>query len=281
MDKMWIKVLLVTVLFLPALVHGDNLIRINEAAHVEQGDEYQELVVINGVAEIDGRIVGNAVLIKGDAYLGNTAYIGGDIICLGGKINSAPGAMVVGSKVQIGGTIGWRALPFFSIGKLLLAGFLFKLISAVIILALSIFMVLMWPEQIAFAAKEAASDLVKSSLIGVIAISILIPLSIGFAITLFGLPISIAIFVFLLVTFWFGITTTSYLIGIKFSKKAKPLVSVLIGFTILKFIHFVPFIGTILYFIALLPGVGAILLTRFGTNHPWVGNGKVTVSKIK
>lgn len=267
-----IKIAILAFIFFPSLVHADNLIRINEPAVVGQGQEYQELVVINGSAKVDGRIIGNVIVLKGDAHLGTTSYIGGDVICLAGKIMSAPGAMVVGSRVEIGGQIGWRSLPFFSIGKLLLFGFLFKVVSAVILLGLGIFMVLMWPNQIAYAANEVSQDLVKSSLVGVFVVSILLPLSIGFAVTLFGLPISIAIFVFLLVTFWFGITTISYLIGNKFSSRISPVFAVFLGFIILKFIHFIPFIGTMLYYIALLPGLGAILLTRFGTNHPWLGS---------
>lgn len=265
----------------PASTYAHNLIRVNEDARVAKDQTFEELIVINGDAEITGRISGNVAVIHGNIQLDNTAYIGGDVICLAGVISAGPGAMVVGSKVQIGGKIGWHALPFFSIGKILLAGFLFKLVSAVILLAFCIFMTLMWPNQIAYSAEEASSDLVKSSLVGVFAVSILMPLSIGFAITLFGIPISVAIFIFLLVASWFGLATISYLIGTKFSAKLSPVMAVIIGFLILKFIHFVPFIGTMLYFIALLPGLGAILLTRFGTNKPWLGTGKAKLPKVR
>ncbi len=277
----WISVMALSVMIFPLAVQADNLIRINEPAQVVKGQTFEDVVVINSNAEVNGRITGNLVVLHGNADLDNTAYIGGDVICLAGLIKAQPGAMVVGSKVQIGGIIGWNALPFFSIGKLLLLGFMLKLVTAVILLGLSIFMVLMWPHQIAYAAEEASQDLVKASLVGVLAISILIPLSVGFAITLFGLPISLAIAVFLLVASWFGIATISYLIGTKFSTKFSPLLAIIVGFVVLKFIHFVPFIGSALYFIAILPGLGAILLTRFGTNKPWLSSGRAKLPKAK
>ncbi len=277
----WVSAALLTVMIFPLAARADHLIRINEPAEVVKGQTYEDVVVINSNADIQGRVRGNLMVLHGSANLDNTAYIGGDVICLAGIINAQPGAMVVGSKVQIGGVIGWRALPFFFIGKLLLLGFLWKLVTAVILLGLSIFMVLMWPHQIAYAAEEASQDLVKSSLVGVLAISILIPLSVGFAVTLFGLPISLAIAVFVLVASWFGIAAISYLIGSKFSTKFSPLLCIIVGFIILKFIHFVPFIGSALYFIAILPGLGAILLTRFGTNKPWLSSGKARGPKVK
>ncbi|MBN1594620.1 hypothetical protein JW933_01710 [candidate division FCPU426 bacterium] len=256
-----------------------NLIRIGENAVLVQNQEVQDAVVVNGSLEIQGRVLGNAVVLGGDATLKKTAYIRGDVVCLGGQILSETGAIVTGSKVEIGGKINWKSLPFFSIMKIFLYSFLYKISTAVILLALSIFFVLMWPNQIRLAAEEASSDLVKSTLVGIFTVALLIPLSIGFAITLFGLPIAFALFVFLLVASWFGVACMSYLVGTKISKSYSPVMAVIIGLLVLKFVHFVPFIGTVLYFLAVLPGLGAILLTRFGTNKPWLGDTRAKLSR--
>jgi len=278
------KILISCILTLVLLPHtglAGNLIRIGENATVTADMEVEDLVVINGSAEIAGRVLGNAVIIVGNASLKNSAYINGDVICLGGQISSAPGTIVNGSKVEIGGKINWKSLPFFTIMKILLAGFLYKVSTAVILLLLSIFFVLMWPNQIRFAAETASLDLVKSTLVGVFAVALLIPLAIGFAITLFGLPIAFALFVFLLVASWFGIACMAYLVGTEVSNRFSPVMAVIVGLIILKFVHFVPFIGGILYFIAILPGLGSILLTRFGTNKPWLGTTRAKLPRAK
>lgn len=260
---------------------ADSLIRISENAVVKAGTEFQDVIVINGSALIRGRVLGNILVIRGKVTIRNGAYVGGDIICLGGEITARPGAMILGSKVEIGGKISWKSLPFFSLAKVMLLSFLYKIISAVILLLLSVFMVFMWPNQIRYAAEEASSDLVKSTLVGVLAIALLIPLAVGFAITLFGLPIALALSIFLLVVSWFGIASMSYLVGHKISSHFSPIMAVVVGLIVLKFIHFVPFIGGMLYFIAILPGLGAILLTRFGTNKPWLGSSRNRPSKPK
>lgn len=260
---------------------ASSLIRISENAVVKAGAEFQDIIVINGSADIGGRILGNILVISGKVTIRNGAYVGGDIVCLGGEITAGPGALISGSKVEIGGKINWKSLPFFSIAKVMLLSFLYKISSALILLLLSVFMVFMLPNQIRYAAEEASSDLVKSTLVGVFSIALLIPLAVGFAITLFGLPIALALSIFLLVVSWFGIASMSYLVGHKISSHFSPVMSVVVGLIVLKFIHFVPFIGGMLYFIAILPGLGAILLTRFGTNKPWLGSSRNRPPKPK
>ncbi|MCD4813629.1 polymer-forming cytoskeletal protein [bacterium] len=281
MLKRFFLISLIALFLLPALVQAKNLVRIGENAIVTVELELQDVVVINGDAEISGRVLGNVIVIGGDIVLNPSAYVSGDVVCLGGILKSSTAAIIKGSKVEIGGKISWKSLPYFSIAKLMFLSFLYKISTAVILVLLCVFFVLMWPNQIRYAAQEASHDLVKSILVGIFAVALLVPLGIGFAITLFGLPIAFAILVFLLIASWFGIASMAYLVGTKISNRFSPLVAVIFGLLILKFVHFVPFIGFILYFIAILPGLGAILLTRFGTNRPWMGSKNEKSSKKK
>jgi len=259
---------------LPVLSSAGSLLRLYENAVVPAGGQVDDLVVIAGSAEVAGKVTGNVVVIGGNVTLLKTAVVAGDIVCLGGKITDLQGAAVVGSKVEIGGVIGWQSLPFSSIGKLLLLGFLLKVATAVLMLALSIFLVLMWPNQIKCAAEEASNDMVRSSLVGVLAVTLMVPLAIGFTVTVFGLPIALAIFIFMSAAGWFGTATVAYMAGHKMAGKLSPVAAIVIGLLILKMIHFVPLLGGMLYFIVTLPGLGAVLLTRFGTNQPWLKSAK-------
>lgn len=264
---------LLAVACLPLQSGAASLIRFNEPGIVAAGEEVQEVVVVNANAVISGKVLENVVTLGGGVTLKAGAYVGGDVVCLGGKITLDPSAVVAGTKVEIGGNINWSSLPLFSLARLLLVGFIYKVATAVVLLLLSVFLVLMWPDQIRFAAAQASADLVTSSLVGVLALALLIPLGVGFAITLLGLPLALALFGFLLVASWFGVASMAYLVGTKLSPRFSPLIAVIAGLLVLKFVHFVPFIGGVLYFIAILPGLGAILLTRFGTNQPWLGSG--------
>jgi hypothetical protein len=272
MRKMALWFLGLAFLAIPHWAAANNIVRLGENVTIPAGMEVDELIVFNGTATVGGRILGNVTVLNGKAVLQATARIQGDVVCLGGTIESQPGAEVSGSRVEIGGKVNWKSLPFYAIFRIMWWGFLYKVATAVILLLLSVFFVIMWPEQIRFAAAEASHDLVKSTLVGVFALALLVPLGIGFAITIFGMPIAFAVFVFLAVASWFGVACMSYLVGMKISSRFSPVLAVVVGLLILKFVHFVPFIGAMLYFIAILPGVGAILLTRFGTNQPWLGS---------
>lgn len=255
--------------FSPGALAG-TLLRVNEPAIVPVGSEMRDVIAFNGGADISGRVTGNVVVIGGSAHVRGTAYIGGDVVCLGGSIQSEPGSLVCGSKVELGGKVGWNSLPFFSIGKLLLLGFAFKLFFSIFVVLICLFLTFMWPKQIQYAAAFAALDLVKSSLVGVLAVLLLIPLAIGFAVTLFGIPISITIVIFFFIADWFGTAVAASLVGNRLAARGSAMVQVLAGMAVLKLIHFVPFLGGMFYFILTLPGLGAILLTRFGTNKPWL-----------
>ncbi len=259
---------------LPLRAQAGNILRIGENAIVPPGEKSSEVVVIKGSAEIGGRVEHNVVVILGKIHLQPSSWVGGDVICLGGAIQVDPGARVNGSKVEVGGKIGWKSLPYFALGRLMLLGLLYKILTAVLMAGLAVFLVWMWPQQIRLAGRETAADLVTSSLVGLLATVVLIPLAIGFAVTLFGLPISLALILFFLVAHWFGITVMAYLIGQRISHKLSPAATVVVGILLLKIIHFLPLAGGMLYFIATLPGLGAILLTRFGTNKPWLSSGK-------
>lgn len=270
---------LLAVACLPSWSEASTLLRFNEPGVVAAGQEVQEVLILNNTAEIRGKVLGNVVVLGGAIHLKAGAYVGGDVVCLGGKIYLDPSAVVVGTKVEVGGNINWSSLPLFSLARLLLVGFLYKVATAVFLLLLSVFLVLMWPDQIRFAAAHASADLVTSSLVGMLAMALLIPLGVGFAVTILGLPLALALFAFLLVASWFGVASMAYLVGTKLSPRFSPFLAVIAGLIVLKFVHFVPFIGGVLYFIAILPGLGAILLTRFGTNQPWLGSGRVKISR--
>ena len=140
-DLMFIKnwlLLLFCFLLIPNLTLASNIIRIGEDAQVAIDMEVEDVVIINGSVEIAGRVLGNVVVIGGNINLKNTAYVNKDVICLGGQISTMTGTIVNGSKVEIGGVIAWKSLPFFSIMKILLIGFLYKIGTAVILLLLSI-----------------------------------------------------------------------------------------------------------------------------------------------
>lgn len=271
----------VLLFILPGTLRAGTIFRLNESLLVPEGTTIDEAIVLRGSADIAGHVVDNVIVVAGNVNLGPRALIGGDVVCLGGKITSSNDALVIGTKVEIGGQIGWKSLPFISIGKLFLWSFLYKVIVSVIMLGLAAAIVLIWPNQVFITAEEAAGDLVKSSLAGILTLAIGIPLVIGFGVTLFGLPVSAALCIFLLVVHWFGVAAVAYLVGNKILKDLSPPAAVLVGFLLLKIIYFVPFLGGMLYFICVLPGVGSVILTRFGTSKQWPDAAKPKTSRGK
>ncbi len=105
--------------------------------------------------------------------------------------------------------------------------------------------------------KEEASHTLKSLGIG-FALLICVPvISIIFAITILGLPISLIIFVLYLIILYIGRIIFASLIGDKILKKESPILSLIVGMFIFTVLFSLPFVGWLLKLIAVSIGLGA------------------------
>lgn len=79
------------------LYNRDGTIRLNGASEIAAGTRVEAgIAVLNGPLRIAGAVVGDVVVINGDAQLADGAQVAGDVIVVGGTVTVAAGAQVRG-----------------------------------------------------------------------------------------------------------------------------------------------------------------------------------------
>src|SRR5689334_8737304 len=74
--------------------HRDNVVRVASDYALRQDDQVDNLVVVMGNARIDGHILGDLVVVLGEAQLGSAAVVDGDLAIIGGTLTVKSGAAI-------------------------------------------------------------------------------------------------------------------------------------------------------------------------------------------
>ena len=78
------------------------------------GSAARDVVVIGGLATIEGHVEGDAVVVLGELHLANTAFVDGDIVVIGGTVTVDAGAKAAKDLVVVAGAL--RNAPGFMPG---------------------------------------------------------------------------------------------------------------------------------------------------------------------
>jgi hypothetical protein len=211
--------------------HGGARMRIGGFVVVGPDETAEDVVVIGGTADIQGRVEGDVVLIGGSLTLGPHAEVTRDVTLIGGVMNRDPGAQIVGKVNEVGaGDFDLRGLRWPRIvgSPLLLFGgatwSLFALFWTtarfVVLSVLASLVVLFAHEHVERIGARASADPVKAGLIGFCAELVLLPLLIltiiVLVVTIIGIPL-LALLPFAIlaigVLFLVGFTAVAYNLG--------------------------------------------------------------------
>lgn len=250
-----------------------------------------DLVVFGGTATVEGKVIGNAVVIGGDLLVHSGAEIKGDAVVLGGKLEDAQDAIIRGERVEFNG-IGlldhWPVWDFPNrTFKLLVipVGFFVNLI-------LSFLVLLFLRGRIENSKNYLTGGFLKSfgagllfSLVGVFALLIVI---IPLFITIVGIPLALLLMVSCVGVFIIAWTIFVYAVGGLLARKlqiesSNPFLIVFIGSAVLQIPDLIAFglsipagsvlrpvamsfmtLGCLLRCFAYLAGFGALAMSRFG-----------------
>lgn len=84
----------------PELSHASDIVRIGSDIHVPKGQVVDgDVFALRGDIRVDGHVRGNVAATGGDVFLGATARVDGDVMCIGGKLEEEEGARVGGQRV--------------------------------------------------------------------------------------------------------------------------------------------------------------------------------------
>lgn len=255
---------------------GDLLLRINGPITVEQGETYDNVVVIGDNATINGTLTGSLFVIDGDAII--TGHVDTDVTVISGTLTLAPtaqvnnvsvirgtlvrdaGATVTGDVSRSDFAIDWWALGVIS-------AFIWAGVTLAVLLAGVIF------AAVAGRQLKTAGDLIGSqtgpTLLAALLGWIVIPMAMVAALfTLVGIPLGLGYFLFILPVLWFlGYLVAGTLLGRAIVHRTieseRPYLAAVVGLLILQLVGLIPWIGGFVGGMAGVVGSGALLLSAW------------------
>lgn len=220
-----------------------------------------------GRVEIAGLVKGDVTSYGGGITLDDTAQINGDVEANGGGITRASGAYVGGDIEKNRASFSPTNLPFWGP-----VGFPFPVVSVIIWALIAAALAHWFPQRTLRVGEVMFSRLPRSLAVGALSWVLGLILAVILALTIIGIPVTLAIVLVLAAGGILGNVAIGWLIGRALlqhiaRRDHSPVVEAVVGVVILALIEAIPFVGFLFsVFIALL-GVGATLLSRFGSRR--------------
>jgi len=210
---------------------GGDLVRVFGDSVVHEGEEVTgQVVAVLGSVRIDGEVGDQVVAVLGSVDLGPHAVVHGDVVTVGGHLRRAPGSQIngaitevsladVGARINAPWLDGWRPLYGFGgfrpVARLMGTTFRFVLLAIVGCLAFVVAR-----RAVEGSAQRVTDDPVKTTLVGLVAWVVFVPLfvliAVVLAISLIGIPLLVLLpfaVVALLVMAVVGFSGTAYAVG--------------------------------------------------------------------
>lgn len=227
-----------------------------------------DITSYGGHVEVAGVVNGDVSSYGGGVTLDGTAQVAGDVQAYGGSITREPGAVVDGSINRNRPTnFSLTNLPFLNP-----FGFSFPVVSIAIWVLIAAALAHWFPRRTLRVGEVMFSRLPRSLAIGALSWVLGLILAVILALTILGIPLTLAILLVLAAGGAMGNVAIGWLIGRSVlhrvtQREASPVMEAIVGVAILAVLESIPVMGFLLsIFIALL-GVGAALLSRFGSSR--------------
>jgi len=172
---------------------GGDIVRIGGPVTVGQDERVEgDVVAIFGPVNVDGEVTGDVVAVMGPLTLGPHAIVHGDVQAVGGPLNRAPEAQVSGdtNEVAIGsnGARRWSMSNVFGSFGDRVGSFAVTTARLLLFILLGLIAVALLRHPVERIAAKAASDPIRSTLVGLLAEILFVPVLL---VTIFALVVSI------------------------------------------------------------------------------------------
>ncbi|HKG24659.1 MAG TPA: hypothetical protein VKB09_03375 [Thermomicrobiales bacterium] len=219
------------------------------------------LVVVDGTATVNGRVDSQIFVVEGTLNLGPTAKVQ-DVTLVRSDLHRDPAATIAGDLEErselINASFGWGSFIF---------SLLFWLGMTIVILVAGILFAAFGGRQLVLAGRVLTGR-VGPSIVTALVIWIGLPiLAVMAFFTVIGIPLGLAIFLFLLPVLWFlGYLVAGARLGLAIVRTPDPVVArgklilaAVIGLLIFQLIGLIPFLGGFVIFLAGWLGSGALV----------------------
>jgi hypothetical protein len=258
---------------------------------IVEGEARSDVAVLRGSARIDGLVGGSVIVLSGDAVLGPMARVARDVYVLGGRLETAPGA-VVGGKLAAYPTASavWLTLlegP--SLGPAAERSLLVAKLALLFAWAVALLLGFALRRREVLATSAAiAHEPFRSFFVGlavVVSAALLVVLVTAALSGLFGAPLVALVALCAMGLKIFGLVAVFHALGdwllMRLSgasnfpppgRRWLALHAGTLGLVILGLGKLVPVAGTLIWTVATLIGVGAAAVTKLGRNEPWLAD---------
>ena len=258
---------------------GDAVVAVggNATAHGKVGDA---VVAVAGDAEANGEVGDSVVSVMGNVKIGPKSIIGGDVVAVGGKVEVAEGAQIKGQIVEVSaaqypmlaplkGASDWLRHCLLKFRLLApQAGWYWIVVGVFLLLYMLIAAAI--PRPVAACVRELTQRPATTFLMGLLA-KLLLPLVfLVLAMTGIGMVVIPIIMAAVFIGGMIGKVALFEYIGGKIFRAfgvtvARPVLALLVGFTLITLFYMVPVISLLIYSLLGLWAIGVAVTATFSS----------------
>jgi hypothetical protein len=188
----------------------------HQSTTVPENQTVNDVVVVGGDATILGTVNSSVIVVNGDAHIQSSAHIKGFVLIVGGKLRQEPGAELADDVYHISFDDATKNSLFIG-GGLVVGIWVIQLAASLIMLLIPILMTLFGKKQMAlFIDKYKSVSAGRMLYTGFFSGLLLVAACLLLLLTVIGIPLILVLGLLVLVSFVYGITILSHLVGERF-----------------------------------------------------------------
>jgi len=250
-----------------------SIVQFGSDITVEAGTKARRVVSFGGQVTVNGTVEKDVVAVGASVVLSRGALVEGDVVSIGGTVVRGRGAEIRGSVTAINTTNFWAFVSSAVEDEAEGWSWVLAVISLAIffcLLIIAMLVTVLIPKPIAVISTTIREETLRSSLWGLLALILAVPLAILLAISVIGIvliPLEVVIMTVAALT---GFIAMSQLVGRQMYALVKRRNQGIVretfwGLIILWFAGWIPYIGPIVKVLAVVLGLGGVIFSRFGT----------------
>jgi len=250
-----------------------SIVQFGSDVTVEAGTKARRVVSFGGQVTVNGTVEKDVVAVGASVVVSRGAIVEGDVVSIGGTVVRGRGAEIRGSVTAINTTNFWAFVSSAVEDEAEGWSWVLAVISLAIffcLLIIAMLVTVLIPKPIAVISTTIREETLRSSLWGLLALVLAVPLAILLAISVIGIvliPLEVVIMTVAALT---GFIAMSQLVGRQVYALVKRRNQGIVretfwGLIILWFAGWIPYIGPIVKVLAVVLGLGGVIFSRFGT----------------
>jgi hypothetical protein len=232
--------------------------------HLDFGETVQSVILLGGDAKIQGRVLGDILVLKGNAEIKKEAKVTGKVRVILGEINVESNKLE--NAVEIN---GWRLLPK-SISLMMRPeeiwgmSFWWSVLTFGTLTLIYILLASTFSEQVGNMAYVVSHRPVGSTLLGAIVLVAVPYFAVVLVYSIIGIPLMLLFCSVLLPMAIYGKTAIFLSMGNTIFPKQSSVIAVIVGYLIYRMATAIPYIDWLTFLVASTIGVGVCIRTAFG-----------------